>query len=70
MYALHLSGKVIGVIYALADKPRQEKRSFYYYLSGFDPEFRFLSPGTLLLAGLVDEARNEGAIAVDFLRGQ
>jgi CelD/BcsL family acetyltransferase involved in cellulose biosynthesis len=70
MYALHLGGKVIGVIYALADKPRQEKRSFYYYLSGFDPEFHFLSPGTLLVAGLVDEARREGAIAVDFLRGQ
>jgi CelD/BcsL family acetyltransferase involved in cellulose biosynthesis len=70
MYALQISGKVIGVMYALADKPGREKRSFYYYLSGFDPEFHFLSPGTLLLAGLVDEARREGAIAVDLLRGQ
>jgi CelD/BcsL family acetyltransferase involved in cellulose biosynthesis len=70
MYALSLSGKVIGVIYALADTAGHERRSFYYYLSGFDPELHFLSPGTLLLAGLVDEARSEGAIAVDLLRGQ
>jgi CelD/BcsL family acetyltransferase involved in cellulose biosynthesis len=70
MYALHLSGRVIGVVYALADTPGREKRSFYYYLSGFDPELHFLSPGTLLLAGLVDEARSEGAIAVDLLRGK
>ncbi len=70
IYALQLNGKTIGVIYVLTDPPGRRNRSFYYYLSGFNPEFHSLSPGTLLLAGVVNEATAEGAMAVDLLRGQ
>ena len=70
IYALQLNNQTLGVIYTLTDPPGRRNRSFYYYLSGFDPEFHSLSPGTLLLAGVVDEARAAGAMAVDLLRGQ
>lgn len=40
------------------------------YLSGFDPAYRRLSPGTLLLGAVLEEAARTGVRTVDFLRGR
>jgi CelD/BcsL family acetyltransferase involved in cellulose biosynthesis len=42
----------------------------YYYLSGFDPSFERLSPGTLIVHHAIQEAVREGAGEMDFLRGR
>ena len=43
--------------------------SDFFYLSGFDPGFAFESPGTILLAHMIEEAAREGRSEVHFLRG-
>ena len=45
------------------------KRTAYAYLSGFDPEFAELSPGTQIVAHAIEEAIGEGAREFHFLRG-
>jgi CelD/BcsL family acetyltransferase involved in cellulose biosynthesis len=40
-----------------------------YYNAGVDPEARYLSPGVVLIAGLVRRALEAGAKRFDFLRG-
>jgi CelD/BcsL family acetyltransferase involved in cellulose biosynthesis len=62
--ALVLNGRIIGAIYALADGS-----STYYYLSGFDPEFEKISPGTLLIGHAIERAISEGQVQFNFLRG-
>lgn len=69
LHALTLEEKVIAVFYGLADPRHRKNRSVYYYLNGFDLEHRDLSPGTLLLALALEEARKEGAQGIDLLRG-
>lgn len=69
LYSLMIDDKIIGVFYGLADPSHRKSRKVYYYLSGFDPEFSMVSPGTLLLAAGIDEAKAEGAVAIDLLRG-
>lgn len=41
-----------------------------FYLSGYDPAFAAISPGTLLLASLIEQAIAEGRREADFLRGR
>lgn len=41
----------------------------YGYLTGYNPDFEFESPGSLLLAHVIEESVREGAIEFDFLRG-
>jgi CelD/BcsL family acetyltransferase involved in cellulose biosynthesis len=69
MHALRLDGEFIAVLYCLADAAPAHERRYYYYLGGFDPRFRSLSPGTLLVAHAIEQALAEGALAFDFLRG-
>ena len=45
------------------------KRTAYAYLSGFDPAFAELSPGTQIVAHAIEEAVREGAREFHFLRG-
>ncbi|MBV8504427.1 MAG: GNAT family N-acetyltransferase [Alphaproteobacteria bacterium] len=45
------------------------KRTAYAYLSGFDPEYAQLSPGTQIVAHAIEEAIREGAREFHFLRG-
>ena len=40
-----------------------------FYLSGFDPAFRFESPGTILLGAMLEQAIAEGRREANFLRG-
>ncbi len=42
---------------------------YYFYQSGFDPEWVSLSPGTLLFYYCIKEAHDSKAIEFDFLRG-
>ncbi len=69
LHALRLDGDIIAVLYCLADAAPGHERRHYYYLGGFDPRWRSLSPGTLLVAHAIDCAAAEGATAFDFLRG-
>jgi CelD/BcsL family acetyltransferase involved in cellulose biosynthesis len=65
LHALRLDGRIVAVVYALFAKGRA-----YSYLSGFDPEFATISPGTLTLGRAIAQAIGEGAREFDFLRGR
>ncbi len=65
LHALRLDDEIIAVVYALSAKDRA-----YCYLSGFDPAFGAISPGTLTVGHTIREALGEGARAIDFLRGR
>lgn len=69
LHALTVEGKVIAIFYGMADPRHCKERCVYYYLNGFDLEHKDLSPGTLLLALALEEARKEGAQGIDLLRG-
>ncbi len=43
--------------------------TLYCYLTAYDPQFTKLSPGAVLLAHAIEEAKSEGLQEVDFLRG-
>lgn len=65
LHALRLDGRIIAVVYALS-----AKGNAYSYLSGFDPEFGWISPGTLAVGYAIAQAIAEGAREFDFLRGR
>ena len=65
LYGLRLDARIIASLYAF-----HHGRCTYYYLSGFDPEFRQYSPGTILVAHAIHEAICEGDTGFDFLRGR
>jgi CelD/BcsL family acetyltransferase involved in cellulose biosynthesis len=69
LIALKLEGRIIGVIYAIADAPRARQRRWYSYIGGFDPAWAASSPGSLLLGHAIDRARAEAATHFDLLRG-
>jgi CelD/BcsL family acetyltransferase involved in cellulose biosynthesis len=69
LHALRLDGEIAAVLYCLADGAGVRERRSYYYVGGFDPGRRALSPGTLLIAQAIEQASGEGAAAFDFLRG-
>ncbi len=56
--------EVAGVIYAM-----RFGKACYFYQSGFDPEKKSISPGTLLVADAVRRSIEDGLAAFDFLRG-
>ena len=61
---LRIGGKLIAGIYLLADH-----RRYYYYQSGFDPEWEKISPGTLLFDYAIKHAHKHGMEEFDFLQG-
>ena len=65
LFALKISGRIAAVHYGLSGKGRA-----YSYITGFDPEFSFESPGALLLAHVINQSMAEGAAEFHFLRGQ
>ena len=65
LYALRLDARIIASLYAF-----HHGRCTYYYLSGFDPQFRRYSPGTILVAHAIRAAIREGDVSFDFLRGR
>ncbi len=64
LYGVRIGGALAAVLYAFADKGRVA-----FYLSGFDPDLKHLSPGALALHHAMGQAIDEGAHTFDFLRG-
>jgi len=64
LQVLRVQGIVAAACYALLAEGR-----ILFYLSGFDAGFAEISPGTLLLAAMLEEAQAEGRWEADFLRG-
>jgi CelD/BcsL family acetyltransferase involved in cellulose biosynthesis len=64
LYVLYVGESIAGAIYTFT-----HRRRAYCYLAGFDPKYKPLSPGTLLIAHTIESALAEGCEAVDFLRG-
>lgn len=62
---LHLGGRCAGAYYGLSSGPRA-----YAWLAGFDPEFSYESPGSLLIAHAIESAVGEGCAEFHFLRGR
>jgi CelD/BcsL family acetyltransferase involved in cellulose biosynthesis len=67
MLRLHVLG--IGQSTAAAYYGFAAKGAAYAYLSGFDPRFAQVSPGTQIVALAIEEAVREGARKFHFLRG-
>jgi CelD/BcsL family acetyltransferase involved in cellulose biosynthesis len=65
LHALSIDGRIVGAYYGFLRRGRA-----YAYLTGFDPGFRFESPGTILFAHAIEEAMRAGARTFDFLRGR
>jgi CelD/BcsL family acetyltransferase involved in cellulose biosynthesis len=65
LYSLRIGGRVASVLYAFAHRQRT-----YYYLGGFEPQMRNLSPGMLLVGRAIRDAVDEDARWFDFLRGR
>ena len=65
LYALRINSRIIASLYGFHQAGRT-----YYYLGGFDPEFKQYSPGTILIGHAIVEAIREGAREFDFLRGR
>lgn len=64
LYALRVNDRAVACLYGFACRGRS-----YYYLGGFEPELRALSPGMLLVGHAIEEAVREGSREFDFLRG-
>ncbi len=66
LQTLHIGGVVAAACYTLlAGRGR-----ILFYLSGFDAAHAFVSPGTLLLASMIEQAITEGRQEANFLRGR
>ncbi|HEX3431285.1 MAG TPA: GNAT family N-acetyltransferase [Rhizomicrobium sp.] len=64
MYALEIGEKTVGVWYGFA-----LRACSYAYLCAYDPDYRFESPGAILIGHAIEEAIREGTRVFDFLRG-
>jgi CelD/BcsL family acetyltransferase involved in cellulose biosynthesis len=64
LYLLRISDKPVAAWYGFKYQLR-----YYYYLSGFDPEYHRYGLGNLLLAHIIDQCIQEGLVEFDFLRG-
>jgi CelD/BcsL family acetyltransferase involved in cellulose biosynthesis len=65
MYGLRLDGRLAAVHYGF-----YEQGTAYCYLHAFDAAWEKLSPGALLLGGVIEAAVERGARAFDFGRGR
>lgn len=65
LFGLKFGQRIVGCYYGFF-----AKGAAYYYLSGFDPEFKVFSPGTMVVGHAIERAMAEGARRFDFLRGQ
>nr|MBX2835647.1 GNAT family N-acetyltransferase [Gammaproteobacteria bacterium] len=56
--------KVIAVEYAFCEKHR-----LLFFQTGFDPEFKSLSPGHVLMSRMITDAIDQGVHEIDLLKG-
>lgn len=61
---LEFEGKAIGALYAFTFHD-----TTYFYQTGFNPTYKTLSPGTVLVAATIRQAIEEGKKHFDFMRG-
>jgi CelD/BcsL family acetyltransferase involved in cellulose biosynthesis len=64
LFVLRLNGAPASAIYALRYGPE-----FYFYQSGFDPQYSRYSVGVVAMALSIKSAIEEGAEEYDFLHG-
>jgi CelD/BcsL family acetyltransferase involved in cellulose biosynthesis len=64
LFLLKLSNKPVAAIYGFKDKKR-----FYLYLSGFDPEYSQYRVGNQIIAYTMEKCIEEGLSEFDFMRG-
>jgi CelD/BcsL family acetyltransferase involved in cellulose biosynthesis len=65
LHMLHMNEQLAAVFYGF-----HAHRRTSYYLGGFDPDLKILSPGNLVLFHAVETAVRDGAAEFDFLRGR
>jgi CelD/BcsL family acetyltransferase involved in cellulose biosynthesis len=65
LYGLTIGGRRAAAMLVLRDRT-----AAYYYIGGFAPELAPVSPGTLLVAHVIDRARADLLCELDFLRGR
>jgi CelD/BcsL family acetyltransferase involved in cellulose biosynthesis len=65
LYQLRVGQRTIAATYSLFFRD-----TAYCYIQGFDPEFAELSPGTLLMFHVIEDAVHHGLSRFDFLRGE
>jgi CelD/BcsL family acetyltransferase involved in cellulose biosynthesis len=65
LFLLRLGGCCAGAYYGMSGGGRA-----YAWLGGFDPQFAYESPGTLLIAHAIEAAVAEGCREFHFLRGR
>ena len=63
--SIKIAGEQAAAIAALLAPDR-----IFFYLSGFDESYAFVSPGTILLGAMLEEAIAEGRSEAHFLRGR
>ena len=59
LYGLRVGERLIAVFHTMAARPR-----LYVYLSGFDPALPQISPGSLVLAHLIQHAAGDSVLAL------
>lgn len=64
MNRLVADGKPVGCVYAM-----RSGSTCYFYQAGMDPEASSLSPGTILVAKMIERAIVDGCRTFDFMRG-
>ena len=64
LQAIRVCGRIAAALYALLGGD-----AIMFYLSGFDPCLSRLSPGTILLGHMIEQAVAEGRRELHFLRG-
>jgi CelD/BcsL family acetyltransferase involved in cellulose biosynthesis len=65
LYALRLDARPLAALYGF-----HEKETFYFYMQGFDSAWAKLSPGVMVVGGVVEDVVRRGARRLDFLRGR
>ena len=65
LYALCLNGDPLAALYGF-----QERETFYCYMQGFDAAHAKLSPGVMVVGGVIEDLIGRGVKRVDFLRGR
>jgi CelD/BcsL family acetyltransferase involved in cellulose biosynthesis len=65
LYALCLDGRPLAALYGF-----REKDAFFCYMQGFDPNQAKLSPGAMVVGGVIEDVIGRGMRRIDFLRGR
>jgi CelD/BcsL family acetyltransferase involved in cellulose biosynthesis len=65
IHLLCLNGDPLAGLYGF-----RERDTFYCYMQGFDERWARLSPGTMVVGAVIEEAIRQGARRIDFLRGR